>query len=503
MSALPQQPNDSMPQRHWPAVDYQTNGVLASACLDRELRSSLGLPSNRKQGRLALEKESSLSKAFRARCREAFVKVNGNKEVMAADPRAFHTILDRICKACGTICPPQETIGIWIDAAVPSTGTGQVLSFAEFVDGVYAICPDVVKDFKREEEAIHSDKLKSSAQAYGILHRKQNATALYDSNDEARGYTDSSGRSNGNNLVSSLVMADAGSLVSAIKHDAHNSRRLDARAKTRKSVVGRELEKDRVAEALRVGPGPDNAVRAAREHRDVERARRAYCNGLAQSLGSNLTMVRRHQDKERVGKLRVGLNRAAATEVGQRRNMELNAKILAGAARATEASAKQMGRKLMLEKLEDGARAQHRAFEARAAEVRDTREVLHWTEARSGLIPEDQVLAQRKRNAASHSEWKVAASEDQKRVLAIRHERLEALRPRSKGAHLAAASSTMDGSGLFASDAPDNEFVEQSISLLDLGSEVEPPMNMQAASRTFGLGTAKAHPGFLVGSSRM
>ena len=501
MSALPQH-YDSMPQRHWPAVDYQTNGVLASACLDRELRSSLNVSSNRIVGRLAREKGSSLSKAFRARCRDAFVKVNGNKDVMAADARAFHDILEIICKANGSICPSVETVRTWIDAAVPSTGNGQVISLEEFIDGVHAICPDVVKDFTKEE-VLRLDKPKSSAQAYGILQRKQDATALYDASDESHNVPDSSARSSGSNLVSSLVMADAGSLVSAIKHDAHNSRRLDARAKTRKSVVGRELEKDRVAESLRVGPGPENAVRAAREQCEVSKARRAYCQGLAQSLGTNLTMVRRHQDKERVGKLRAGLSQATATEVGERRNQELNAKIQSGAARATEADAKLAGRKAMLELLEDGARAQQRAFESRAAEVRDTREVLHWTEARSGLIPEDPVLAQRKRNAASRSEWKVAASEDQKRVLAIRHERLEAMRPRIKDAHLAAASSTIDGSGLFACDTTGNDLMEQSMSLLDLGSEVEPPINMQAASRVFGHATAKAHPGFLVGSSRM
>jgi hypothetical protein len=59
----------------------------------------------------------------------------------------------------------------------------------------------------------------------------------------------------------------------------------------------------------------------------------------------------------------------------------------------------------------------------------------------------------------------------------------------------------MDGSGLFASDGDFS--LNPSISLLDLGSEVEPPRSMLAASRVFGHGTAKAHPGFLAGSSRM
>jgi hypothetical protein len=377
-----------------------------------------------------------------------------------------------------------------------------VLSLAEFIEGVGVMCPDVVKDFA-QGGVPPVDTPKASAQAYSILQRKQDATAMYDPVVESHRIASASSRSAGG-LVGALVMADAGSLVSAIKHDAQKSRRLEIEAgvSSRKSVVGRELEKQRVAKAVRVGPGPGHAVRAAREERAVARARGAYCQGLAKSLGSNLTMVRRHLDQARVGTQRAGLAQATASEVAERRSQEHAAKSQAGAAKAAAADAKQVGRQVLLRRLEDGARAQRRAFEARAGEVREGRAVLRWSEARSGLIPEDPVLLQRKHNAASRAEWQSAARDDQTRVLAIRHARLEALgRPRNDCARVATAASTMDGSGLFASDGDFS--LEPSISLLDLGSEVEPPRSMLAASRVFGHGIAKAHPGFLAGSSRM
>ena len=309
-----------------------------------------------------------------------------------------------------------------------------------------------------------------------------------------------------------------------MKKDARRTQHLEKLAGqvSTKSVADKVLQRDRIFQALRPGPGPDNAVRVKREAAAVTKARKQYTRGLATVLGSNLTMVRRHLEHEQVTKQRALGRRAVAAEVDERRAAAAAMHGHLETVKLAEVGARSAGRKAMITELSQGAVAQRRAQDFRTGEVREHREVLKWSEHKSGLIPVDPVLAQRKANAATKHEFLAAVAEDSARVDAIRAERF-ARSSMAKTRHLERGPTPLhlDGSGVFhAATSPcthtSAELDLGSGPLLDgawstgggdglqiLGEVVEPPTSMKAAARVFDrTAMTRAHPGFLTGSQR-
>lgn len=508
-SVLHQDDQNPMPTRHWPAVDYQAHALVTSGVLNQKAAS---LPSSIHSSRLVQDRKQVLEREFLMRCREAFVANASNASVVPAGTEMFHRCLAYVCRECGaTSCPSMDAVERWLRLVVPGDNAGQVLGLEEFVQGVRYLCPSLFKDF--EGKAAAPDAPGNPANSYRMLQRKFDATGLagFESRQEN---TPAPGANR-----AMVLVANPGHVAEAVKKDGRRSRHLAAQAGVQPAPLGdRKLEKTRIVEAMNPGPPALNAVRAAREAQAVRKARQQYASGLAAAFGSNMTMVQRHVDIEGAERLKAESRNRVLAVVKARRARNEDVHDHCQALKQVETAQRRVGRKHMKATLSEGHKFMSAGRAAEVKELRDQRDVLRWSEYKSGIIARDEDLDHRKANATSRKEWEAAVSEDSQRQAAIHHERLTALaRARGKAggnegsSDTAAASVQLDGSGVFSGpygSGTGGEMIEPPgyygflESPLDLGSVVEPPMSMKAAARAFGVVPPARHPGFLSSTSR-
>ena len=430
-----------------------------------------------------------------------------NAEFMPATPSMFHQCLADLCRECGVrSCPSEEDVSSWLKLVVPGDSLGQVISLDEFVGGCQVLCPNLFQDFAGPGNPAVADSGASvrESNSYGILQRKNNATALVDF-DNAGALPPPPAATGTMVLVSTSEH-----IAAAVRKDRRRSRRAEVESGIKIAKVpvkDKVLEKTRITDALRSGPPPHNAIKAMREAKAVAKARRMYSAGLSTSLGSNMAMVRRHNDMESVERMREARQRSVAAVTEARRSELEEHRGHAEALRQVELAKRRMGRKGLVTGLREGVKKGQEARERRVEDMRASKNVLHWAEHKSGLIPKDEVLSERISSATSRKEWQGAVDDERSRVAAIHHARFgEMLESRacwsSQRDRLATRQvATMDGSAVLdpAGDAAGDADIGASTvassygiveSPLDLGSIVEPPANMKAAARAFGMSAA-------------
>jgi len=481
-----------------------------------------------------------------SQCREAFFAQSGNTEFIYCLAAPIHAALTRVCRQCGMTRVPLETqVADWIVAYVPGERLGQVLSFQEFLVCARFLCPGLnfgfettsVKQTPGEDEEGVNIQAASKSAAYGLAQRKDNATALFDYDNPRLG-------SSSTESSSAIVMVtDPETLAAAVKEDGRRSRRamLDAGQK-QAPVHTRRIERDRFVDYTRVGHGPSVGVRAQKEAKLNAKARRDYSRSLGSNLSCNVGMVSRHLGREDDTRRANEQKYAVRSVVDQRRFRAEAMKGAVGLVRQDELQKRRRGRQDMVQHLDTEVRRRSEAERVKAVDVREARDVLHWSENTSALIPADEDASLKKTAATNRSEWTEAVQEEESRVVAIRQQRLlgfvqeKHIARVSRGATLpsAAVSRHLDGSEVMVEQRllEDNGAPNSLESMVNFGSpaageadisgyfyappqqelddvgflDVAPPMHMEAAQRAFGRTKLRANderkPGFLSAVSK-
>jgi hypothetical protein len=513
--------DDQLPvSRNWPAVNKQANALLSTSSLYGQTKPSR-CPSTLKASGLSNKRSAAIETAVKAQCRESFVLQSGNAEFISCEIAPIHAALVRVCREAGVSpVPSAHKVSDWIDSFVPGERLGQVLSFQEFVDCARALCSGL---FEAKQRGAISETSESET-AFGLSQRKNNATSLFNySNPTA---------SNTSEPSAMVLVADPETLMAAVKEDARRGRRVMLGAGQKAPPVHtRGIERDRVVETTRVGPAPSVGVRAQREAKVKAKAKRDYCRGVATSLGCNVMMVSRHLGREDDTRRAMQQMRAACGAADKQRAQTDKLNRAVELIRHDELEQRRRGRKDMLNRLETGVKQRDDALTLKEAKVRQTRDVLHWSEHTSALIPADEEAIFRKTTATSRSEWKEAVEEEETRVQRIHQQRLlgfvkEKQKPRiaHDETHLS-SSAVMDGSGVlhqesaimgFGASEPEQGRVDLSGYFyappqadLTYGAEaadVVPPMHMNAAQRAYSKTKAasdpETRPGFLSTASK-
>ena len=328
-----------------------------------------------------------------------------------------------------------------------------------------ALTPDYPGKGQKSFE--RTNKLATHNPSYGVLRRKANAATLYDYDAGESGQpilkdVDASSSSSSSSSSGSMAgtgyaeeemleggeaaskgalftVADPSSVVDAVKADRRRDRK--ARRDGGQGFQGRKgfgvatfgrspglaapLEKDRVFSSTRIGEDPKVAVRLSKERRDAKVERRAVTGSISRRLGSNLVMVRRHMNMEDCEKIRIEERRQMKRLVSFRRSTNAVQHERLKGMKEKDEQLKRSERRGMMTSLAGQVERTRIGKVARSEAVRCSRRQLHWSKHASALIPVDESLLAAKENATSRREFETAKAADDKRVLAIRKERLD------------------------------------------------------------------------------
>lgn len=513
--------DSGIPERNWPAVDYQTAALLTSG-FDKKGTKKKGAPRRFavvKKTSAAQDKANLLATALLVECRAVFVRCAQNREYLSADADVVGGALYEICRSRGVHAVPSKmVVQRWVEDNIPGDKVGQIISFEEFLLVLQALCPALFPPPRNPLPPVNIP-IETSADsniAFGMAHRKFNATALHD-------YSDGGSREDPGNAHrgGAVFVSNGAILAAAVKQDERRSRKFARDAGVPMAPMHtRVLEKQRILQATRAGPDPSRVVRLERAAREQRKARREYSSSLAGTLGCGLTAVRRSLASGDHAKQREMEKRAVAGVVEGRRREAQAVRLQTDSLRKNEAEQLKAQRKAMMATLDKGVKEKQRAKAAETESIRSGRERLHWREHSSGIIPHDEEVADRKAGATTYSEWKTAVDEGAMRESMIREERLRALAAdRQKQLSLSrealsTASVHVDGSDVFmkayttksndeafgfmTSPQPPRVSATESFQVIDDddGEEISPPMNMIAAARAFGITTPAQPPGF-------
>lgn len=250
------------------------------------------------------------------------------------------------------------------------------------------------------------------------------------------------------------------------------------------------LEKERVVEALTgPGPGQKNQTMSARAGEGSALARRKFTRHLSEALCANVTMLSKHTETKRKNERisRQHINIAEMVETLKNKNEEISAHCKA--IERTQGIVRHDSCKHQKEKMREHILLTSSRMQKEIQNVSANRERVHWSDHKSGLIPHDPLMAQRKAGATSLQEFQSACAEENSRVLLLRQQRLESLatsKLHTQGESFSASLFHLDGTEHFQIDMPQTSLSSnlKQTSNLDI-NESSPSMNMLAAQRIF------------------
>lgn len=485
----------------WPTVDYQAYALAKSGIF---LKSGYQKSTRRKsQHTLINPRKKVLQQSLQLECQKLFVDAAGNTNYVRADPDVIFGAVCELCRRHGVNVASYNQVLEWIQSVMPGESYSQVLSLSEFTMALRTLCPDVFEgDGVTNLPPIQAQSKDLNTQlSYGLLRRKYNATALCDGNSKVETRRD--GQSVNNTMV---MIADSDHLCEAMKRDGRSARKFERKP----GAYADKLEKDRINDIMRSGPGRDNTVRIQRSKSAQQKARHKYTSGMSGSLGCNLSMVTRHMNMEAHAKKHIEEQKTIQSYVNSRKSKGEAVKKFNQAALKDARDLKSSSRRSMMDDLKKSASLKRESIDALSSQVRSTRDVLHWSAHKSGIIPKDPVLAERKLNAASYEEWRVAADEDAMREGSIRDERLALLvqsKVRNGTMRSPISQQSLDANDVFMrafTTDEDNYGFTESLSngvFLDLAdgviAETKLPANMLAAARVYGQYPEVKPPAFM------
>jgi hypothetical protein len=497
--------NSTVNEGPWPSVDCQAyalskSGIFLKSGHSKSIRKRfppIGTSTSR---------DTVLQHTLQLECQKLFVDAAGSTGYMRADPDVIFGALCELCRHHGVVPVPSfSSVVAWLDTACGESFT-QVISLSEFTVALKTLCPSVFEvDGFIQLPAVMNNPVKDNQLSYGLVRRKHNASLLCDGTAavETRG-----DRSVNNKMT---LIADSDHLCEAMKRDGRSARKCE-----RPHAYANKLEKHRINDILRSGPVPDNVVRVQKSLTTQRKARHGYTTGLSTSLGCNVVMVQRHMDMEAVAKKNMSDKKVIQSSVNNRRTQAEAVRKFSETARKDTRDLKATHRRQMMEELKRCASMKQESIDAMSSHVRHTREVLHWSTHKSGFIPKDEVLAERKANAATYGEWRTAANEDALREGSIRDERLaiwvqEKVRNGTLRSPISMGS--VDATDVFmrafTTDEEEFGFTDAIVGggvFLDNSdcaiAESRPPANMLAAARVYGQYPKVKPPAFMSGVAK-